>query len=77
MNKDKMFEKHALLDYLLDHLNLKNDKQLANYFKYGPPVISKIRHRKMAISSSVILLIHEKLDIPVIEIRRLINESKK
>lgn len=69
--------KHALLDYLVDYIGLKNDAQLADYFEYRQAVISKIRNRRMAISSNVILIIHEKLDIPVVEIRRLINESEK
>jgi hypothetical protein len=69
--------KHALLDHLTQMLKLKNDRQLSNYFEYRPPVFSKIRNRKMAISANVILLIHEKTDMPVAEIRRLIDESER
>lgn len=69
--------KHALLDQLIETLELKNDAQLSKYFKFRPPVFSKIRNRKMAISANVILLIHEKTDMPVAEIRRLINESER
>lgn len=69
--------KHALLDHLTQKLGVKNDAQLSDYFEYRPTVFSKIRNRKMAISSNVILLIHEKTDMPVVEIRRLINESER
>ena len=68
---------HALLDYLMSRLNLANDKKLANYFEMPPSVISKIRNRKNGVSANFILLVHEKLDIPVEEIRKLIDQSKR
>jgi plasmid maintenance system antidote protein VapI len=68
---------HVLLDHLMSKLNLKTDMQLANYFEMPPSVISKVRNRKNGVSANFILLIHEKLDIPVEEIRKLIDLSKR
>lgn len=68
---------HTLIDYLLKKLNIKNDQQLANYFDVAPPVISKIRNFRMEVSANIILLIHEKTDMPVAQIRDLINQSKR
>ena len=68
---------NALVDHLLQKLNIKNDQQLANYFEVFPAVISKIRNHRMEVSANMILLIHEKIGMPVAEIRELINESKR
>lgn len=68
---------NAFVDYLLKKTNLKNDQQLANYFDIFPAVISKIRNHRMTVSANMILLVHEKLGVPVAEIRELINESER
>lgn len=75
--EEKKLQPNALVDYLLKKLSLKNDRQLAEYFDVLPPVISKIRNRRMSVSANMILLIHEKLDIPVAEIRRLIDQTRQ
>ena len=75
--EEKKLQPNALVDYLLKKLDLKNDRQLAEYFDVLPPVISKIRNRRMSVSANMILLIHEKLDIPVAEIRRLIDQTRQ
>lgn len=75
--EEKKLQPNALVDYLLEKLSLKNDRQLAEYFDVLPPVISKIRNRRMSVSANMILLIHEKLDIPVAEIRRLIDQTRQ
>ncbi len=75
--EEKKLQPNALVDYLLKKLGLKNDRQLAEYFDVLPPVISKIRNRRMSVSANMILLIHEKLDIPVAEIRRLIDQTRQ
>lgn len=75
--EEKKLQPNALVDYLLKKLGLKNDRQLAEYFDVLPPVISKIRNRRMSVSANMILLIHEKLDIPVPEIRRLIDQTRQ
>lgn len=75
--EEKKLQPNALVDYLLKKLSLKNDRQLAEYFDVLPPVISKIRNRRMSVSANMILLIHEKLDMPVPEIRRLIDQTRQ
>lgn len=75
--EEKKLQPNALVDYLLKKLGLKNDRQLAEYFDVLPPVISKIRNRRMSVSANMILLIHEKLDMPVPEIRRLIDQTRQ
>ena len=63
---------HALLDKLQDKHHLKNDAALARELGIQPPIISKIRSHVLAVSCESILKIHERYDMPVTEIRRLI-----
>jgi hypothetical protein len=62
---------HSLLDFLLESRKLKNDAALCRLLDIQPPVISKVRHGR-PVSPELILRIHEKLGMPVAEIRALI-----
>ena len=64
---------HAFVDWLLAEMQIKNDKQLAEFLELKSPVISKIRHGQK-ISSDFILKVHEKTDIPVKVIRQKLSE---
>lgn len=68
---------NALCDHLLKKLNLRHDQDLANYFDVHPPMISKVRNLTKEVSANFILLIHEKTDMPIAEIKDLINQSKR
>jgi len=68
---------YPLFDYLMDRLNLEFDYQLANYFGMAGSTVSKIRRGAANVSAEFILIIHEKLDMPVADIRKLIDEGKK
>jgi hypothetical protein len=59
----------AFLDTLIDKLKLKNDAALARALEVAPPVISKIRHRKLPFGDSMILKAHEKFNFAVADIR--------
>lgn len=76
MGLNMELKENALLDHLMKKLGLKTNKQLADYFDIQQPVISKIRNRRMKVSNNFILLIHEKTDMPVAEIRKLIARSE-
>ena len=51
--------------------NLKNDARLYEFFdkKISKPDISRYRHGKKKVSAGHILVIHEKLGMPVADIR--------
>lgn len=68
---------HPLFDYLMDRLNMEFDKDLANYFGIAGSTLSKVRRGTANVSAEMILIIHEKLDMPVADIRKLIDEGKK
>jgi hypothetical protein len=68
-NNDKSGQ---LFDTIIKTQALKNDAALSRLLKVLPPQVSKIRHGKLAVGDSLILNIHERLAMPVAEIRRLI-----
>ena len=53
----------ALLNIVIEHLDLKNDAALARLVEVAPPVISKIRNGRLPIGPSMIIRIHEVTDI--------------
>lgn len=79
MNPDA--ESYMPENRLLDHLRkiggCKSDAQLGNILGISNPTLSKIRHGKKELSPTVILAIHEKMNVPVAEIRELYGEAKQ
>jgi plasmid maintenance system antidote protein VapI len=55
----EMLPQNDLLDILKDELDLKNDAALAEELGVPPPVLSKIRHGKLAINANHILKIYD------------------
>lgn len=70
-----------LLDTLIDRFSLTSDAALSRLLSVDPPVISGIRHRKLAVGASMLLRMHEVSDLSVHELRSLMGtahlESKK
>lgn len=60
-----------LLDVVMARGNLKNDAALSRALDVAPPVISKLRHDRLPLGSTVIIAIHEFIDMPVREIKAL------
>lgn len=50
---------NALIDGLIEKMNLKNDAALCRVMGIAPPVVSKLRHRKLPIGSSFLITAHE------------------
>ena len=69
--------KNALLDHLIDHLNLKNNRALAQHFGITQSALSKIRYGTNKPSADFILLIYDKTDLSIEEIRAKIAEQEK
>lgn len=62
-----------LLDAVMRKYRLRNDAALCRFLKLSAPQISKIRHRRLAVSSAMLLLLHEKTDISIQELRALLH----
>jgi len=63
---------HALLDHVISVMRLKNDAALARMLEVAPPVISKVRHYRLPVGSTLILSIHEATGLSIREIKALI-----
>lgn len=66
---------HLLLDYLREHLDLVNDRELARELGCAGSMISKWRHGTQQISAEHILTMHEKFNLPVAQIRLMIEQA--
>ena len=65
---------HALIDAVLDLTSAKNDAALCQLLDISPPIMSRIRSRRLNVSSNIILIIHEKTHMSVANIRKLIKK---
>ena len=63
---------NPLLDALIEANELKNDAALARALEVDPPVISKLRSQKIVCGPSLILRMHEKMNMPVATIRQFV-----
>ena len=69
---------HPLLDFLKNEYGIATDRKLADQLNVSYTVMSKIRHiEEYLVSDSIILKIHEAFNLPVANIRKLINEKPR
>jgi predicted house-cleaning noncanonical NTP pyrophosphatase (MazG superfamily) len=69
------FMPNKLLDTLIERMRLKNDAELCRVLEVQPPIISKIRHRKLNVGATILLRMHEKSNIPIRELKDLTSQS--
>ncbi|MYN43322.1 transcriptional regulator [Duganella sp. FT109W] len=62
---------HCLLDSVIARQQLKNDAELSRLLQLAPSSISKIRHRRAALTAEVLLRVHEAFAIPIAELKQL------
>jgi transcriptional regulator with XRE-family HTH domain len=75
--RNTVIPKHALLDYLIEAFKLKNNRALAQHLGVTQSAISKIRYGMNKPSAEFILLIYDKTDMTIEEIRTLIKKQEK
>lgn len=66
-----------LLDALLERLELKNDAALARLLEVAPPVLSKIRHRRLPVGAALLIRMHEVSGLSVRELRNLMGDRRQ
>lgn len=59
---------NKFLDLIMSHLGLKNDAALARALEVTAPVISKMRHGRLAFGATLVIRTHELTEWPVKEI---------
>ena len=71
------YDPNHLLDSLIEKLRLKNDAALSRALEVAPPVISKIRHRRLPVGASLLIRMHEVSDLSIRELRVLMGDRRE
>ncbi len=71
------YDPNHLLDSLIEKLSLKNDAALSRALEVAPPVISKIRHRRLPVGASLLIRMHEVSDLSIRELRILMGDRRE
>lgn len=70
------YDPDQLLASLIGKLKLKNDAALSRALEVSPPVISKIRHRRLPVTASLLIRMHEVSDLSIGELRGLMGDRR-
>jgi len=70
------YDPNRLLDTLISKLGLKNDAQLCRVLSVAPPLISKIRHRRLPVGAALLIRMHEATGITIAELRELMGDRR-
>lgn len=65
-----------LLDELMSAMQLKNDSRLAKRLKVAPPIICKIRKRRLPVSPAVLISMHEESGYSIRDLRYLMGDMR-
>lgn len=65
------YDPNRMIDAVIDHMKLRNDAALARLLEVGPPVISKLRNRKIPIGPIHLIIFHEASDISIRALKAL------
>ncbi len=74
--QEESYDPDRLLDTLINKLALKNDAALSRALEVAPPVISKIRHRRLPVGASLLIRMHEVSDLSIKELRTLMGDRR-
>ncbi len=72
----RKYDPDRLLASLIGRLKLKNDAALSRALEVSPPVISKIRHRRLPVTASVLIRMHEVSQLSIKELRELMGDRR-
>jgi len=75
-DEDIKYDPNHLLDTLIKRLTLKNDAALSRALEVAPPVISKIRHKRLPVGASLLIRMHEISDLSIKDLRDLMGDRR-
>lgn len=70
------YDPNNLLESLIERLNLKNDAALSRALEVAPPLISKIRHRRLPVGASLLIRMHEVSQLSIKDLRELMGDRR-
>ena len=73
---DEAYDPDNLLNSLIKKLAIKNDAALSRALEVAPPVISKIRHRRLPIGASLLIRMREVANLSIAELRALMGDRR-
>ena len=76
LNKDT-YNPDNLLDTIITRMELKNDAALSRMLEVAPPVISKIRHRRLPVGASLLIRMHDTTGMSINELRDLMGDLRE
>ncbi|PFH10111.1 hypothetical protein BCF11_2520 [Collimonas sp. PA-H2] len=76
LDEQETYDPNHLLDSLIEQLKLKNDAALARALGIAPPVLSKIRHRRLPVGASLLIRMHEVSALTIAELRALMGDRR-
>ena len=76
-SKELNYDPNHLLNTMIKSLHLKNDAALSRALEVAPPVISKIRHRHLAVGATLLIRMNEISGVDIKELRRLMGDRRK
>jgi len=76
MTTTSTYNPDNLLSSLISKLNLKNDAALSRALEVAPPMISKIRHRRLPVAASLLIRMHEISKLSIKELRTLMGDRR-
>ena len=74
--KETTYDPDSLLNAVIQQLALKNDAALSRALEVAPPVISKLRHRRLAVGASLLIRIHEVTGMSIRQLRDLMGDTR-
>lgn len=70
------YDPDRLLDVLIENLGVRNDAALSRALEVAPPIISKIRHRRLPVGASMLIRMHEVSGLSIGDLRYLMGDRR-
>lgn len=71
MTQQPGYNPNKFIDWLItDVFKVKNDAALSRRLGFNPPIVSKIRHSRLAVTPMVLVRIHEESGLPTLELKK-------
>lgn len=74
--KQPGYQPGHLLDTLIEVMGLRYDASLAERLDVAPPVISNIRHLRLAVGAKLLLRMHEVSNLSIKDLRELMGDRR-
>lgn len=67
--EDPNYDPGKLLNAVIEKLGLKNDAALSRVLEVEPPMISKVRNKKLPVGAVLLIRMHEVSDLSIRDLR--------